>query len=84
MNEKTMRLWLDIGGLDELYLDELEAEIALIAAKAKKKRKVTYGAIVATAATLSAAVAFVVLKPQLATDIARRATRRFRPIPKAA
>ena len=62
MNEKTMRIWLDIGGLDELYLDELEAEIAQIAARAKKRRKVRIGAIAATAATLSAAVAFVVLK----------------------
>ena len=62
MNEKTMRIWQDIGGLDELFLDELESEIAEIAAKANKRRKIKIGAIAATAATLSAAVAFVVLK----------------------
>ena len=82
--ERIIRFWLDIGGIDETYLDELEEDAVHIAARAKKRRKVKYGAIVATAATLSAAVAFVVLRPQLASELARKATHKFRPSHKAA
>jgi len=64
-DEKTVRLWADISGIDETYLDELDAEAAKIAARAKKiRRRVKYGAIVTAAASVSAAVAYVVLKPR--------------------
>ena len=77
MNEKkATRLWVDIGGIDEIYLDELEADAASIAAKLKTRRRVKYGALAAAAASLSAAVAFVVIRPKLANVWARRAVER--------
>ena len=83
--DKIIRFWLDIGGVDEFYLDELEEELARIAAKLKSRRKkVKYGALVATAATLSAAVAFAVLRPKLASEIVRKAASRLRLPQKAA
>ena len=75
--EKATRLWVDIGGIAELYLDELEAEAAGIAAKIKTRRRVKYGALAAAAASLSAAVAFMIIKPQFATrQLARFGLRR--------
>ncbi|MCL2571971.1 MAG: hypothetical protein FWE11_06170 [Defluviitaleaceae bacterium] len=66
--EKIIRFWKDIGGIAEDYLDELEAEVALIAAKSSRIRKrVKYGALVTAAVSLSAAAAFVVLRPKLKT-----------------
>ena len=67
MNEKSLRLWLDIGGIAEMYVDELEAEAEKLAAKARNRRRVKYGTIAAAAASLSAAVAIMVLKPRVAT-----------------
>jgi len=64
--EKAVRLWLDIGGIAEIYVDELEAEAQAIAAKAKMRRRVKYGTI-AAAASLSAAVALMLLRPQVVT-----------------
>jgi len=66
MNEKSLRLWLDIGGIAEMYVDELENEAVLIAAKAKTRRRVKYGTI-AAAASISAAVAFMMFRPKMAT-----------------
>ena len=71
--EKATRLWVDIGGIAELYLDELEAEAANIAAKLKTRRRVKIGALAAAAASLSAAFAFIVIRPKLATRLSRRA-----------
>ena len=65
MNEKALRLWLDIGGIAEMYVDELEAEASSIAAKIKRRRRVKYGTIAAAAASISAAVAIMVLRPQV-------------------
>ena len=81
MNEnKATRLWLDIGGIAEMYLDELEAEAASIAAKSKVRRRVKYGAMVAAAASLSAAVAIMMLRPQLVTRrLARLSSLGFPP-----
>jgi len=75
MNEdKAVKLWIDIGGIAETYLDELEEEAANIAARAKKiRRRVKYGAIVTAAASVSAAVAFMVLRPRLLSGGLRRA-----------
>jgi len=70
MNEKSLKLWLDIGGIAEMYVDELEAEAEIIAAKAKRRRRVKYGAI--AAASLSAAVAIMVLRPHV---VARQLAR---------
>jgi len=75
--ERLMRLWLDIGGIDNLFLDELEETSELVATKEKTKRRVKYGAIVATAATVSAAVAFVMLKPKLAARLAKNVTKKL-------
>ena len=66
MNEKSLRLWLDIGGIAEIYVDELEAEATQIAAKAKTRKRVKYGTI-AAAASISAAVAFMILRPKMAS-----------------
>ena len=79
--EKATRLWLDIGGVNELFLDELEEISAKIKAR---RRKVKYGALVATAATVSAAIALVVLKPRQAAGFARAITGKFRLAQKAA
>ena len=86
MNEdRAIRFWVDIGGISETYLDELEEVAAYIAAKIKtRRRRVKYGAIVATAATVSAAVALVVLKPKLATEFAKKASEKFKFAQKAA
>jgi len=65
--EKAFKLWLDIGGIAELYVDELEAEAASIAAKVKRSRRLKYGTIAAAAASLSAAVAIIVLRPEMVT-----------------
>jgi len=65
--EKAIRLWLDIGGINELYVDELEDEATSIAAKFKTRRRVKYGALAAAAASLSAAVAIMLIRPRLAT-----------------
>jgi len=82
--EKTIRLWLDIGGINELFLDELEETANVIATKVKTRRRVKYGALVATAATVSAAIAIIMLKPKLATEFARTITGKFKIIQKAA
>ena len=74
--EKATRLWIDIGDIAELYLDELETEAASIAARIKTRRRVKYGALAAAAASLSAAVAFMVIRPKLATVWARRTVGR--------
>jgi len=72
-DEQIMRLWADISGIDEHYLEELEAETASIAAKASRmRRRVKYGAIVTAAASLSAAVALLVLRPRLSNVLAAR------------
>ena len=71
--EQATRLWMDMGGIAELYLDELETDTAQIAAKLKTKRRVKIGAMAAAAASISAALAFVVIRPRLATVMARRA-----------
>jgi len=72
-DEQTMRLWADIGGIDDMYLEELEKEAAIIAAKASKVRKrVKYGALITAAASLSAAVAFMVFRPKLTLALAAR------------
>ena len=71
--EKATRLWVDIGGIAELYLDELETEAASIAARLRKRRRVKYGALAAAAASLSAALAFIVIRPKLATVRTRKA-----------
>jgi len=64
--EQAMRLWADIGGIDDMYLEELEQEASIIAAKASKvRRRVKYGAIVTAAASLSAAVAFMVFRTKV-------------------
>jgi len=65
--EKALKLWLDIGGIAEMYVDELEAEAAHIAAKIKRRRRVKYGTIAAAAASISAAVAIMMLRPQMVT-----------------
>ena len=76
MNEtKAVKLWLDIGGVNELFLDELENEAANIAAMLKKRRKVKYGAIIAAAASLSAAAAIIVMRPKLATAFAGKVAK---------
>ena len=68
MNEdKALRLWLDIGCIAEMYVDELEAEAEIIAAKIRKRRRVKYGTIAAAAASLGAVVAIMVLRPQITT-----------------
>ena len=68
MNEdKALRLWLDIGGIAEMYVDELEAEAAAIAAKVRRRKQVKVGTIVAAAASIGAAVAIILLKPKAAT-----------------
>jgi len=66
-NDKALRLWLDIGGIAEMYVEELEAEAELIAARTRRRRRVKYGTIAAAAASLSAAVAIMVFKPQIVT-----------------
>jgi len=66
-HDKALRLWQDIGGIAEMYVEELEAEAELIAAKVRRKRRVKYGTIAAAAASLSAAVAIMVLRPQVVT-----------------
>jgi len=71
--EQATRLWVDMGGIAELYLDELEADAAKIAAKIKARRRVKIGALAAAAASISAALAFVIVRPKLATVLARRA-----------
>jgi len=72
--EKAIRLWADISGINETYLDELETEVAKIAARTSKvRRRVKYGAIVTAAISLSAAAAFVVLKPRVASNLLRKA-----------
>jgi len=71
--EQATRLWMDIGGIAELYLDEIEAEAEKIAARANRiRRRVKYGAVITAAASLSAAVAFMVLRPRLAMALATR------------
>jgi len=76
MNEdKALRLWLDIGGIAEMYVDELEAEAASIAAKLKRRKQVRVGTIVAAAASISAAVAIMMLKPQVVTRQLARFSR---------
>jgi len=72
-NEKrAFRLWSDIGGIKEFFLEELEAEAAMIAAKAAKLRKgVTFGAV--GLASISAALAIILLRPKLAEARLRRA-----------
>ena len=63
--DKALKLFTEISGIAESYLDELDAEVARIAARAKKlRRRVKYGAIVTAAASVSAAVVFVMLKPE--------------------
>jgi len=70
--EQAIKLWIDIGGIAETYLEELEEEAAKIAARAIKiRRRVKYGAIVTAAASLSAAVAIVVLRPRFAGGLRR-------------
>jgi len=71
--EKAIKLWVNIGDIAELYLDEVEADVAKIAAKLKTRRRVKYSALIAAAASLSAAVAFMVIRPKLTTVLARRA-----------
>jgi len=66
-NEKSIKLWLDIGGIAEMYLEELESEAASIASRAKMRRRVKYGTLAAAAASLSAAIAIMILRPQLVT-----------------
>ena len=64
-DEKAERLWVEMSGICELYLDELEAEAAKIAERANKiRRRVKYGAIVTAAASVSAAVVIAVLRPR--------------------
>ena len=74
-DEKTVKLWLDIGGINELFLDELEDEAASIAVMLKKRRRVKYGAIIAAAASLSAAAAIIVMRPKLATMVAGKVAK---------
>ena len=50
-----------------MYVEELETEAAKIAARAKRRRQIKYGTIAAAAASLSAAVAIMVLRPKLVT-----------------
>jgi len=72
--EQAIKLWVDIGGIAEMYLDELEAEAVKIAAKASKlRRRVKYGALITGVASLSAAVAFMFLRPKLASRLASKA-----------
>ena len=66
-DDKALKLWLDIGGIAEMYVEELEADAAKIAAIARRRRRVKYGTLAAAAASLSAAVAIMVLKPELVT-----------------
>jgi len=83
--EKAIRLWLDIGGINELFLDELEETAGNIAEKVKtRRRRVKYGALVATAATVSAAVAIIMLKPKLATEFVQTITGKLKFAQKAA
>jgi len=78
-DEKTMRLWMDIGGIHEKFLDELEETTEMVATKMiARRRKVKYGALVATAATISATIAIVMLKPKLATTVARTISSKFK------
>jgi len=73
--DKALRLWAEISGIDDVFLDELDANIAMIAAKAKKiRRGVKYGAIVTAAASISAAVAIMVLRPKLAGGLLSKAS----------
>jgi len=67
IRDKAVKLWLDIGGIAEIYVDELETEADTIAKKARKRRRVKYGTIAAAAASLSAAVAIMILRPQVVT-----------------
>ena len=74
IEDKATKLWIDIGGIAEMYLDELEAEAAKIAAKASKlRRRVKYGALITGVASLSAAVAFMFLRPKLVNKLASKA-----------
>ena len=73
-DEQAIKLWVDIGGIAEMYLDELEAEAAKIAAKADRvRRRVKYGALITGVASLSAAVALLFLRPKLANRLTSRA-----------
>ena len=67
IEDKALRLWLDIGGIAEMYVEELETEAAKIAARAKRRRRVKYGTLAAAAASLSGLVAIMVLKPEFVT-----------------
>ena len=72
--DKAIKLWVDIGGIAEMYLDELEAEAAIIAAKASKlRRRVKYGALITGLASLSAAVTFMVLRGRGEVGLVRKA-----------
>jgi len=72
--DQAIKLWVDIGGIAEMYLDELEAEAARIAAKASKlRRRVKYGALITGVASISAAVALLFLRPKLANRLASKA-----------
>ena len=72
--EQAIKLWVDIGGIAEMYLDELEVEAAKIAAKASiLRRRVKYGALITGAVSLSAAVALIFLRPKLAGKLASKA-----------
>jgi len=71
--KRIYRFWNDIGGISEYYLEELESEVAKIAARATKLRKgVKYGAVVTGLASISAAVAILLLRPKLAEARLRR------------
>jgi len=72
--EQAIKLWMDIGGIAEMYLDELEAEAVKIAAKADKLRRgVKVGALITGVASLTAAVALIVLRPKSANRLASKA-----------
>ncbi|MCL2361770.1 MAG: hypothetical protein FWC73_08170 [Defluviitaleaceae bacterium] len=74
IEKRAFRLWSDIGGINEFFLEELEAEAEKIAAKAAKLRRgVKYGAVVTGLASISAALAIILLRPKLAQARLRRA-----------
>ena len=76
-NARVTRLWQDIGGVDELFLDELAMDYAF--ESIKSKRRVKYGAIIASVATLSAAAALVALKPKFITGLLK--APQYAPLP---
>jgi len=71
---RAFRLWCDIGGVKEFFLEELEVEAARIAEKAAKLRNgLKVGALVTGIASVGAAIALILLKPKLAEARLRKA-----------